>query len=67
MTPVFAALSPLFVGPSAFLLVTLLALVLLLLVVRVIFGLALKLVVVGAVVLGLLWLLGAVGSVPPLG
>ena len=53
--------TPLFVGPTGFLLVALLFILLVLVVARVVIGLAWKLVVIGAVVLGVLWLLGFVG------
>lgn len=65
MTHGLAALSPLFVGPSAFLIGTLLVLLLVLVVARVVIGLAWKLVVIGAIVLGLLWVVGSVGAGPP--
>lgn len=65
MTVDITTLVPLFVGPSAFLLVTLLVIVLILAIARLVFGLAWKLVVIGAVVLGLLWLLGVIGSGAP--
>lgn len=58
-------LPPLFVGPIGFLLSALLAIVLVLLIARIVVGLAWKLVAVGAVVLGALWLVGAAGSGPP--
>lgn len=65
MTPEFVGLAPSFVGPIAFLLWALLGIVLILLVARIVFGLAWRLVVVGAGVLGVIWLLNAVGSGPP--
>lgn len=52
--------TPLFVGPLGFTLVGLVALVVLVLVARVVFGLAFRLAAIGAVVLGALWLLGMV-------
>ena len=60
-----AVLSPLFVGPSAFLVGTLLVIVLLLVIARVVIGLAWKLVVIGAILLGVLWIAGAIGTGPP--
>lgn len=60
----FATLSPLFVGQVGFLLSSLLLLVLILVVARLVFGLAWKLIKVAAVVLLVLWLLGAIGSGP---
>lgn len=60
-----AALAPLFVGPSVFLIGTLLAIVLVIVIARVLIGLAWKLVVIGAIILGVLWLLGAVSVGPP--
>ena len=55
----FAAFTPLFVGPLGFLLVTLLVIIGILIVARLVFAVAWKVILVGAVVLGLLWLLGA--------
>lgn len=55
----------LFLGPTAFLLGALLVIVAVLVVARVVLGFAWRLVVVGAVVLCILWLLGAVGTGPP--
>ena len=57
-----ATLSPLFVGPSAFLIGALLVIVLVLVIARVVIGLAWKLVVIGATVLGVLWIVGAIGT-----
>lgn len=59
------ALSPLFVGPGGFLLGTLLFIVVILVIARLVFALAWRVVVIGAIILGLLWLLGAVGFGPP--
>jgi predicted RND superfamily exporter protein len=56
---------PLFVGPLAFLVVGLLAIVLVLSIARLIFSLAWDILVIAAIVLGVLWLLGAVGGGPP--
>lgn len=60
-----AALSPLFVGSSVALLGTLLVIVLLLVIARLVIGLAWKLVVIGAIILGTLWLFNAIGTGPP--
>lgn len=60
-----AALAPLFVGPSVFLIGTLLVIALVLVIARVVIGLAWKLVVIGAIVLSVLWLLGAIGVGTP--
>lgn len=65
MNPGIVGLSPLFVGPVGFLLGTLLVILLVLLVARVVFGLAWKLVVIGAVALVVLWLLGGLGTGSP--
>lgn len=56
---------PLFVGPLAFLVVGLLAIVVVLSIARLIFSLAWDILVIAAIVLGVLWLLGAVGGGPP--
>jgi hypothetical protein len=60
-----ATLAPLFVGPSVALIGTLLAIVVVLVIARVLIGLAWKLVVIGAIILSVLWLLGAVSVGPP--
>lgn len=65
MIPGIGTLAPLFLGPIAGFLGVLLVIVLIALVVRVVFSLAWRLVVIGAVVLGVLWLLNALGSGPP--
>lgn len=65
MTLAFAGLSPLFVGPVGVLLLTGLVIALLLVITRVVFGLAIKVIVVGAVIGGVLWLLGALNVGPP--
>lgn len=65
MTLSFGVLPPLFVGPVGFLLMTLLVIGLILLVARVIFGVAVKLIMIGAVILGVLWLMDTVGAGPP--
>lgn len=57
--------TPLFVGPTAFLLGTLLLIVVALVVARIIFAIAWRIIVILAVVLGVLWLLGAIGAGPP--
>lgn len=68
MTLSFGVLTPLFVGPVEFLLMTLLVIGLILLVARVIFGFAVKFIMIGAVILGVLWLVGTVGAgLPALG
>lgn len=53
---------PLFVGPIGFLIGLLLLIIVVLVVARVILGLAWKLVMIGVVVLGMLWLVGAIGA-----
>lgn len=58
-------LTPLFVGPTAFLVVTLLVILLVLAVAHLVFRLAWRLILVAAIVLLGLWLLGAIGSVTP--
>jgi hypothetical protein len=65
MIPGLAALAPLFVGPAVFLVGTLLAVVVVLVIARVVIGLAWRLVVIGAIILGVLWLLGAIGAGSP--
>lgn len=63
-----ASLAPLFLGPSVFLVGALLLIVLVLVIARVVIGLAWKLVVIGAVILGVLWLLGVISlGLPVLG
>lgn len=59
MTSVLVSFSPLFVGPGGFLIFTLLVIILILVIARLVFALAWKVIFVGAIVLGLLWLLGA--------
>lgn len=56
---------PLFIGPLVFALVGLLAILLLISVVRLVFSLAWDILVIAAIVLGVLWLLGAIGAGPP--
>lgn len=70
MIPGVAAVTPLFVGPSSFLIGVLLLIIVVLVIARVVIGLAKKLVVIGAVVLLVLWLVGAIsiggfGVTPP--
>lgn len=65
MTIAFAGLVPLFLGPTVFLIAALIAILLVLFVARIVFRLAWKLVLIGAVVLVGLWLLGAIGSLSP--
>lgn len=65
MIPDAVALSPLFVGPGAFLVGTLLLIALVFVVARVVLGVAWKLVVIGALVVGVLWIAGAVGVGQP--
>ena len=60
-----AAAVALFVGPLGFLVGTLLVIALILVVGRLLFGLAWNLLVVGAVVVAAIWLLGTIGSGPP--
>lgn len=55
----------LFLGPLGFLLSALVAILLVLAILRIVFALAWRLVVVAAVVLAILWLLGAVGISTP--
>lgn len=62
MIPGATAVTPLFLGPSAFLIGVLLLIVLVLVIARVVIGLAWKLVVIGAIILVVLWLIGAIGT-----
>ena len=62
MIPGMPTATPLFLGPSAFLVGVLLLVVLVLVIARVVIGLAWKLVVIGAIVLLVLWLVGAIGT-----
>ncbi|MFT4946384.1 MAG: putative RND superfamily exporter protein [Natronomonas sp.] len=57
--------SPLFIGPLGFLISALVVIVLVLVLLRVVFALAWRLIVIAAVVLGVLWLLGALGINTP--
>ena len=65
MSFAIAAAVALFVGPLGFLLSALLVIVLILVVGRLLFGLAWNLLVIGAVVVAAIWLLGATSSGPP--
>lgn len=58
-------LPALFIGPTMALLWALLLIVFVLVIARIVLGLAWRIVVVAAIVLGVLWLLGAIGSNPP--
>jgi ascorbate-specific PTS system EIIC-type component UlaA len=58
-------LSPLFVGSLSFLISTLVAILLVLIILRVVFALAWRLIVIAAIVLGVLWLLSALGITTP--
>lgn len=60
------AVAPLLVGPMGFLLGALLLILLILLIARVVFSLAWKLIVIAAIVLGVIWLVTVVASGPPL-
>ncbi|WP_290817812.1 hypothetical protein [Halovivax sp.] len=65
MSLALLATLPSFVGPLGFLLSALLVVVLVLVVGRLLFGLAWNVVLIVLVALGVLWLLGAAGSSPP--
>lgn len=65
MTVVLELFIPLFVGPTAFLLGTLMLILLILAFIRLVFGLAWRLVLLMAVVLGLLWLIQGLRIGPP--
>lgn len=56
---------PLFIGPLGFLVSALVVSLLVLLILRVVFALAWRLIVIAAIVLGVLWLLGALGIGTP--
>jgi hypothetical protein len=60
MTPVIIQFAPLLAGPIAYLVVSLVALLLLLVVVRVLFSIAWRVIAIGALLLVILWLVGAV-------
>jgi uncharacterized membrane protein len=64
MSPVTLPFAQLFTGPIAFLVVSLVALLLLLLVVRVLFSIAWRVIAIGALLLVVLWLVGAVSLGP---
>lgn len=55
----------LFIGPLGFLISALIVILLVLAILRIVFAVAWRLVVVAAVVLAILWLLGAVGISTP--
>lgn len=57
--------TPLFVAPLGFLLVTLLVIIGILIIARLAFSVAWKFIVVGAIVLGFLWLLSGFRFGPP--
>ncbi len=54
----------LFIGPLWFLAVTFVAILVLLVLARLVFALAWRVILVGAIVLGLLWLIGTPGRAP---
>ena len=60
-----AGLIPLFLGPTVFLIGTLIGILVLLFVARVVFLLAWKVVMIGAIVLLGLWVIGAIGPLRP--
>lgn len=60
------SLTPLFLGPLWFILSTLLVIVVVLVVLRLLIGLAWRLVVIVAIILAVLWLFGTVSTGPPL-
>ena len=64
MSPVNLLFAPLFAGPIAYLVVSLVALLLLLVVVRVLFSIAWRVIAIGALLLVVLWLVGAVSLGP---
>ena len=55
---------PLFVGPTLFLLGLLIALVVAVVVICLLFSLSWRVIAIGALVLGILWLVGAIGFGP---
>lgn len=57
--------APLLLGPALSIVGMLLLIVLILALARIVFGLAWKLIVIAALVLGVLWLIGALSSGPP--
>jgi len=64
MSPVTLLFAQMFTGPIAFLVVSLVALLLLLVVVRVLFSIAWRVIAIGALLLIVLWLVGAVSLGP---
>ena len=64
MSPVTIPFAPLLAGPIAYLVVSLVALLLLLVVVRVLFSIAWRVIAIGALLLVILWLVGAVSLGP---
>ena len=64
MSPVILQFAPLLAGPIAYLVVSLVALLLLLVVVRVLFSIAWRVIAIGALLLVILWLVGAVSLGP---
>lgn len=64
MSPVILPFVPLLAGPIAYLVVSLVALLLLLVVVRVLFSIAWRVIAIGALLLVILWLVGAVSLGP---
>ncbi len=56
--------APLFIGPAMFLVSALLACVLILVVVRVVFSIARRILTIAGVVFGVRWVLGVVGVGP---
>ncbi len=57
-----SALTPLFVGPGAFFISLLLVIFLVLVLARVVIGLAWRLILVVGIILGVFWLAGALGT-----
>ena len=64
MSPVILPFAPLLAEPIAFLVVSLVALLLLLVLVRVLFSIAWRVIAIGALLLVVLWLVGAVSLGP---
>ena len=64
MSPVILPFVPLLAGPIAYLVVSLVAILLLLAVVRVMFSIAWRVIAIGALLLVILWLVGAVSLGP---
>ncbi|MFW5905689.1 MAG: hypothetical protein ACOCUO_02465 [archaeon] len=65
MIPGVDLLTPLFVGQIGLVVGSLLVIVLVLVIGRLVFSLAWRIVVIGAILFGLFWLLGLVRSGPP--